>query len=85
MGLEEIRHGAEMAELKCEACGHVIDFDTFLDEYPHRINEDEEIIDFGCVECDHDTVELRSKGRRDPPSPTMVVHGIEELERMVGR
>lgn len=79
--LQDIKERASVAELHCPECRHTIGFDDFLNNHEERIDEDAGSIEFGCVACGNDTVEMR---RRGDSRPIIVANGLEELERIAG-
>lgn len=85
MSLRDIREKAGVAELYCTECQFTIGFDTFLRQHSDRVDIDEGIIDFGCVNCGHDTIEMRRKNEYDLTDTVEVVHGLDELERLTGQ
>lgn len=87
--LQEIKDRADRFYLECTDCGHLIQFDDFLDTYPHRIDEEGGSIEMGCVECGHPTVKVlpeRAVERDVEVGPrTFVVNGLEEFNELVER
>lgn len=85
MSLAEIREKAGVAELYCTRCSYTIGFETFLDRHADRVDADKGIIDFGCVKCGHDTIEMRRKDEYDLTDSVAIVRGLDELDRLTGQ
>lgn len=64
----------------CPDCDFEEAFSEFL-QRDERVDEDDEMVDFGCPACGSDTVDL---GQRRENHTAFVVEGLEELEQLAG-
>jgi predicted RNA-binding Zn-ribbon protein involved in translation (DUF1610 family) len=81
--VDDLKTKAEMVKafITCPECDFEEPFALYLNR-EDRVDEEGKEVTFGCPDCGNDSVDL---GQRTPTAPTILVHGIEEMEELTGQ